>query len=355
MSCLNPSEIKAPIMLKIMVVLNQNCPTLSSSLVFFARAFPKGIPRTKIKIAKTHLKISIINLLIFSPFYSFLSNPNKLFIHVPFKIEMDYKNFLIVASKLDKAGIGMTTQLSQFGNYNFYLLEKDIIHTENLDLHKIKQYDFIIFASKHKGTPSNEGGTKTLSVHAPGNWRSADFGGLPGKACPASAVFMKQIFEKIDENMKSYNMKDYKLTMETTHHGPLIDKPCVFIEIGPGEPEWGDRRAAFLMAKSIHETIKGYKENPYNEIAIAIGGPHYCPSFNKIQLSSNVAISHVISQYAFPVTEEMIIEAVGKTEEEVDFVLLDWKGMGGAEERDKVIEMLNRLYLRYKKTSEVGK
>ena len=51
---------------------------------------------------------------------------------------MPYSKFLIVASKLDKAGINITTQLSQFGNFNFYLVDKEIIFTENLDLEKFE-------------------------------------------------------------------------------------------------------------------------------------------------------------------------------------------------------------------------
>ena len=264
---------------------------------------------------------------------------------------MSYQKFLIVASKLDKAGVNITTQLSQFGDFKFYLVNDEIIQTENLDLEKINQFDFIIFASKHKADSKS----KTLSVHAPGNWRSAEYGGLPGKACKSSALFMKQVFEKIHENTLQYNLKDYSLTLEATHHGPLIEKPCIFIEIGPTEIEWADRRAGFIIAKSISETLKNFKVNPYNEIAIAIGGPHYCPNFNKLQLKSNVAISHVISQYAFPFTEEMIKEAIEKTEEELDFVVLDWKGLGKAEEREKIIEILEKNYIQYKKTSEISK
>ena len=143
--------------------------------------------------------------------------------------------------------------------------------------------------------------------------------------------------------------------MEATHHGPLIDKPCIFIEIGSTENEWVDRRAGFVIAKTISETMKEFRENPYNEIAIAIGGPHYCPNFNGIQLKSNVAISHVVSQYAFPLTEEMIKEAVEKTEEEIDFILLDWKGLGKSEQRQEILKILDKLYLRYKRTSEVNK
>ena len=264
---------------------------------------------------------------------------------------MPYPKILIAASKLDKAGIKITTQLSQFGQFKFYLCDKEVIYTENLDMDKINQYDLIIFASRHK----SESKKKTLSVHAPGNWRLAEFGGEKNKACKSSALFNKLLFEKLNSNAKKFNLNDYDVTMEATHHGPLIEKPCVFIEIGPSETEWNDTKAAFVVARTISETISEFKDNPYREIAVGIGGGHYCPGFNKIQAKSNMAISHVIPQYAFPLTEEMIKEAIEKTEEELDWVLLDWKGLGTAEQRDKIIEMLNKLYVNYKKTSDVIK
>jgi len=267
-----------------------------------------------------------------------------------------YTKFLIVASKLDKAGANITTQLSQFKpeseeEFRFYLVDKEIIYTENLDLEKINNYDFIIFASRHESNRKE----KTLSVHAPGNWRLAEYGGEKEKVCKTSALFMKQIFEKLNENAEKYHLKEYRVTMEATHHGPLIEKPCLFIEIGSTEEEWRDSKAGFVIAKTISETIEGFRENPYNEVAIAIGGPHYCPGFNKIQLNSNVAISHVISQYAFPLTEEMVKEAISKTEEEIDFAVLDWKGLGTAEQRQRILDILSKLYIDYRKTGEIGK
>ncbi|MBW6442781.1 D-aminoacyl-tRNA deacylase [Patescibacteria group bacterium] len=264
---------------------------------------------------------------------------------------MVYSKFLIVASKEDKAGINITTQLSQFGDFKFYLPEKEIIYTENLDLEKLEPFDFIIFASKHE----SQNKERTLSVHPPGNWRSPDFGGEKLIACKSSALFFKQLFAKINENKTNYKLDKYALSMEATHHGPLIDKPCIFVEIGSTEEEWKDRKAAFVIAKSISETISEFKENPYNEIAIAIGGPHYCPNFNKIQLTSNVAISHIIPSYVIPVSEDMIKEAINKTEEEVDLVLLDWKGLGKAEQRNELLKILDNLYLQYKKTGEINK
>jgi D-aminoacyl-tRNA deacylase len=261
-----------------------------------------------------------------------------------------YKNYLIVASKLDKAGINITTQLSQFGNFNFYLVDDEIIYTKNLDLEKINHYDFIIFASKHQ----SEKERKTISIHAPGNFRKADFGGEDRKVCKTSALFQKQLFEKLNKNMEKFPIK-YELTLECTHHGPLINKPCIFVEIGSTETEWKDRKAAFVVSKSISEIMDEFNENPYNEIAIGVGGKHYCQSFNRIQLNSNVALSHIISQYSFPLTEEMIQEAIAGTEEDIDMILLDWKGLGNSEQRQQAMDVLNKFYIQKKRTSEIGK
>ncbi len=273
-----------------------------------------------------------------------------------------FNKYLIVASKKDRAGINITTQLSQFRenpllssmkdapSFDFYLCDEEIIFTENLDKEKISRYDFVIFASKHQ----SEAGGKTLSVHAPGNWRQNEFGGEPEKICPTSSQFLKQIFEKLKANAEESHL-DYEVTLECTHHGPLIDKPCVFIEIGATPTEWEDRRAGFAVAKTIRDIIKDFKPNPYSENAVAIGGPHYCPNFNKIQLNSNLAISHIIPQYSLPLTENMVREAIEKTQEEIDFALLDWKGLGNAESRKQVTEILDKLYIRYKRTSEIEK
>lgn len=261
------------------------------------------------------------------------------------------KRYLIAVSKKDKAGVNISTELSQFGNFSFMISDGDILYNESLNRERISQFDFVIFVSRHQSAKSE----KTLSVHAPGNWGKAEFGGYENQVCKSSALFQKQLLQTLNDNVAKYELKDYSVTMEATHHGPLIDKPCVFIEIGSTESEWVDRRAGFVVAKTIADTISTFKENPYNEITVAVGGPHYCPGFNKIQLFSNVAISHVISQYAFPLTSEMILEAIKKTEEEVDFVVLDWKGLGTAEERNAIVKILEENYIQWKKTGDVGK
>lgn len=262
-----------------------------------------------------------------------------------------FKKFLIVGSKADKASRNIIMNLMDIGRFNYSLIDTEMTKTENLDQEKINQYDMIIFASKHK----SEKKEKTLSIHAPGNWKEVWGGGMEGRVCPSSALFQKHLFNILNQEKEKYELNKYKVTLECTHHGPLIDRPCVFIEIGGGEDEWRDRRASFVIAKTIERAIEEWKKNPYNEVAIGIGGPHYCPNFNKLQLTSNVAISHVIPKYMSPITEQMILEAINNTVEEVDFAVLDWKGLGSAEERQVVIDLLERNYISWKKVSEIKK
>ncbi len=258
--------------------------------------------------------------------------------------------FLIVGSKFDAASRNILMNLMDLGNFKYHIINGDMLKTENLNFEKINQFDFVIFASKHK----SEKKEKTLTIHAPGNWKEIWGGGKSRRVCPSSALFQKHLFKILNKNKEESELK-YKVSMEVTHHGPLIERPCVFIEIGGSEEEWKDRRASFVIAKTIREAIETWKENPYREIAVGIGGPHYCQSFNKIQLNSNVALSHIIPKYVFPISEEIILEAINKTVEEVDFVLLDWKGLGKAEERDRILEILDKNYISWKKTGEIKK
>jgi len=261
------------------------------------------------------------------------------------------KRFLIVGSKLDAASRNIIMNLMDLGQFNFSLVEGDMLNTENLDLPKIAEFDFVIFVSRHKSEKSG----KTLSVHAPGNFRGVWGGGEVEKVCSTSALFFKHLFCVLSKTKEECGLENYSVTMEATHHGPLIGTPCLFVEIGGGPEEWRDKRASFVVAKAIRDAIQTWKKNDYLEVAVGIGGPHYCPSFNKIQLNSNVAISHIIPKYVSPITEEFVLETIKKTIEEVDFVVLDWKGLGKADERDEVVNILEKHYVPWKKVGEVKK
>ena len=262
--------------------------------------------------------------------------------------------FAITYSKKDLAGINIIQQLKNISfapQIPVIELKKETIYSEDISPKKYPQLrgiDFLVFASKHKSKKNQP----SLSLHAPGNWRGADFGGQPGKICPTSAQVLKYLFQQLNKNAQG--LEDYEVTLECTHHGPLIKIPCCFIEIGSTEKQWNDKQAGKIIAKTIL-SLQNYKPNKNYIPTIGIGGPHYCPNFNKIQLDSKYAISHIIPQYALPLTDTMLSEAEQKTTEQVKEVLIDWKGCGKSEVRKEIINTINRKGLRYKKTSEVSR
>lgn len=272
--------------------------------------------------------------------------------------------FIFVASLQDKAGMNIKQELEKLDSNlktKIFTTEKRIVYAENIDREiQERGVDFVIFISKHASQKHN----KTLSVHVPGNWNKAELGGNEKKVCSSSAFFLKHLFielNKQNETARQRDESDYICTLECTHHGPYIEKPCCFIEIGSSDAEWQDKNAGKIIAQTLIKSInewknKENKEKIKNWIAcIAIGGKHYCPNLNKIQLNSEYAFCQVIPEYALPLNENMLKEAVEKTIEKPKLAILDWKGLGNAEERQKTISLLNELSLESIRTSKIEK
>ncbi len=164
---------------------------------------------------------------------------------------------------------------------------------------------------------------------------------------------MKYLFQKLNENAQG----KYPITLECTHHGPLLEKtPCCFIEIGSDENAWKNPELGKIIAKTIMD-FQNFKPSSKIKSAIAIGGPHYCPNFNKIQLSnsSGIAIAHIIPEYALPLTENMLKEAIEKTTENIDLILVDWKGCGNSASRQNIINLIEKTGIPHERTERVSK
>jgi len=256
---------------------------------------------------------------------------------------------VIIISKKDPAGMSIAKQLGKL-NIEYELVEKESIYADDEVNEKSKDFDFIIFATKHESVAKE----KTLTIHAPGNWKQAKYGGQENKVCKTSAMFLKLLFNILNHETEKQKQKDYKISLEATHHGPLIEKPCCFIEIGSSLNEWQDEKAAEIIATTIKRAINNLVLDGFNyKSTIAIGGPHYCPNFNKIQLNSKYAIGHIIPEYIFPLTKEIIKQAIEKTIEPVKTAIIDWKGCGKSKEREEIINILKELNLEVLRTDKV--
>ncbi len=275
-------------------------------------------------------------------------------------------NIAIIASSKDPAGVNIRNSLIElFGferigekfdnndvfqhdkienkNIKIYLINSELIFSENID--KKIDADVFIFASKHRSKEN----TKSFAVHPIGNWGKAEFGGEERKLCISSAILLKSMFIELNNAAKG---SAYEITLEATHHGPYIDKPAVFIEIGSTEKEWNDTKNGEIIAKAIIGSLKN--QNERCKTAIGLGGPHYCSNFNKIVLRTDIAISHICPKYHLDkLNEDLIRQAMEKTQEKVDFILLDWKGLGA--EKQRIIEMLKNFNIEVKRAEQVLK
>ena len=208
----------------------------------------------------------------------------------------------IIASSKDTAGLNIRNNLIESFNFEntndkfdnnhifqykktknkvikSYLINKDLIFSE--DIGKKIDADFLIFASKHRSKEN----TPSFAVHPIGNWGKAEFGGEERKLCFSSAILLKNLFIELNKNARETG---YEITMEATHHGPYVEKPAVFIEIGSTEKEWNEKNNGEVIAKTIIGALNN-EEKDY-KISIGIGGPHYCNNFNKIVLGTDIAI-----------------------------------------------------------------
>jgi D-aminoacyl-tRNA deacylase len=228
-----------------------------------------------------------------------------------------------------------------------YTTDIDSIDCEHIDL-KIKDSGFspelVIFATKHQSAS----GIHSLSVHAPGNWSKAEFGGEDNKLCIAPARILKFTLIHLEEEAKKNNL-GYDLIQECTHHGPYLDTPAMFIEIGSDEESWKNPAAGEAIASTILHLLNNINNIPDYRVAFGIGGPHHTPSFTKVMHRTDICFGHVCPKYMLTaLTKEDILQAMEKTLPKADLVVLDWKGLGTEKERIKIL--LDDLNLEYKKT-----
>lgn len=184
----------------------------------------------------------------------------------------------------------------------------------------------IIYLSRH----SSKSGTPTLSVHTPGNLTTqAQKGGKPKKTSIAPANAMKKALLEMAQQKNTLSL-NYEVSYECTHHGPSLDVAAMFVELGSSPTQWKDKKAAEAVAHAAMAPIS--KRSKYSPVAIGIGGPHYSRKFSRMALEGSFAFGHMIPKYAISqVDAEVIKQCVKRTVEKVETIILDWKGIKGAD------------------------
>lgn len=224
-------------------------------------------------------------------------------------------------------------------NIKLYTIDSELINRDDLD-NKIDA-DLFIFISKHKAQEDRA----SLTCHAIGNFGKAEFGGIEKTLCKSNASFLKEIFIELNNNVK----EPYEVTMEATHHGPFLERPVLFVELGSNEKYWKDKNGGSIIAKSLINIFNKDKGN--YESTFIIGGSHYNHVANKAMLKSNLAIGHICAKYNLQILDENLIEqAMKKIIPKPKFVLLDWKGLG--KEKARILDILEKNNIKYKRSDK---
>jgi len=211
--------------------------------------------------------------------------------------------------------------------------------------------DLIIFASRHKSKTARP----AFLVHSTGNWgKSADFGGKPQDLSNTSALLHKAGFESLREQIKKFNIPDFSLDMEVTHHGPTtLDIPLIFMELGSSKQEWLIKEAGELVANAIVSAVFKYlefKERNIQQIGLGFGGTHYAPNFNSLITNNNIALSFICPKYYIQELNERLIRMmIDNTLEKIDYFVVDWKGTN-SQDKKHLIPLLEEFDIPIRKT-----
>jgi D-aminoacyl-tRNA deacylase len=155
-----------------------------------------------------------------------------------------------------------------------------------------KDFDVAIFASRHRA----ESKIPTLTVHPIGNYSKADFGGLDRKLVKASPHLMTSSLRALKQKAADLG---FSISFETTHHGPYLETPTFFIEIGSDESYWPHKGAAEKIADVIMTT-----DEKKGEVVMCAGGGHYAPRFTDLAMENDVSIAHMAANYALDALAE---------------------------------------------------
>ncbi|MEM1514106.1 MAG: D-aminoacyl-tRNA deacylase [Candidatus Thermoplasmatota archaeon] len=220
----------------------------------------------------------------------------------------------IVFSKEDEASINISKFILQARKWKMekefyisddfllYFIDDLHIYHDNIDKEieeKGYKIDTLIFASRHASLQSR----KTLSVHAIGNFGIAEYGGKNYELVKCNPFLMLSALKILKEK----NLEKYEVCYEATHHGPYLEKPSFFIEVGSTTQEWNDEKACKAIGETILEIFEEKKTS-----AIGIGGGHYAPRFTEIAIEKNVAFGHIAPKYV-KLDEEILMKMKNAT------------------------------------------
>jgi D-aminoacyl-tRNA deacylase len=213
-----------------------------------------------------------------------------------------------------------------FGEMVMVTIDGMHLHADNIDKHVTEvlgsEVEQVIFLSRHRAAS----GQRSLTVHPIGNWNRADYGGKDGELVKSAPDLMTSLLRELKRRASGL---EFEVAFEVTHHGPWLETPTLFIEIGSSEATWGDKDAAKAIADTLLNVRVG--KAPH---AIGVGGGHYAPRFTEVSLAKKISFGHMLPNYALDLSNIDDLSAKitkGLVQSDAELVYLHKKSMKRSE------------------------
>jgi len=202
---------------------------------------------------------------------------------------VNMKDWLMGFHDWDDMGDDGTNTYCSYGDNVMMTIPDMHIRHEDLDKEAERfgvKVDEVIVMSKH----SAKSGRAALTVHPIGNYHENEFGGRAECLVKPSPASMTAALRAI---VKSNDMPENQLCFEVTHHGPYLEKPTFYIEVGSEQTHWENKHAAEILAHIIDdlEPDTGYPT------LVGVGGGHYAPRFTEVALKFKANFGHMLPVY----------------------------------------------------------
>jgi len=230
---------------------------------------------------------------------------------------------LVVASLADEASVNIRDRLLEVGGWTeggtfdgspvwrrndrlLVTIREHHLYADDIDA-RIRDAlnvaaDAVVYVSKHRAAS----GRDAFTVHPIGNWHAADFGGRPGEVVPVPSGLMTDVLLRVADGAQGYGLAS---SYEATHHGPYLETPTFYVEVGSGAERWSDPRAAAILARAVIDA-----QESRDPAAIGVGGGHYVPRVTEVALGRRVSFGHLVPSHALdPPNWDAIERAIART------------------------------------------
>lgn len=187
----------------------------------------------------------------------------------------------------------------------------------------------VLVASKHRA----QSGAQSMTVHPIGNYGAAEFGGKPQRLVPAPARLMANALRFLAEEAAAAKVP-HAVTYEATHHGPYLETPTAYIEIGTSEGDWSNPVNGKVVAQAILRLAE-VPEDFEGPVLVGVGGSHYAPRATDLARKKECAFGHLIPTYQLQTPGglplDLVRQAVEGTRPRPDGYYLDDRNLKGEE------------------------